>query len=236
MKIPFILKVKSINEKSIGNRRDGSYDGARELVLILARAKADALVSSLNQFNNDNVQRDQLDDDDDGRRQQSIQQASDVMDKNCMVLPTNHNTNGWVVLTADQVVTHNNKILEKPKDVAQAKEYVQSYAVSNPSTVGAVILTHLPSGISVEGVDTANIRFRPSVAKSNLINRLLELNEPILSCAGGLMVEHELVKEHIEGIDGTEDSVMGLSKDLVLSLMEELGNKLKEDRDRKREV
>jgi len=238
MKIPFLLKVKSIDEKSIGDRRDGSYEGARELVLTLARAKADALVSSLTEFSNENMQRD-----DDGQLEQSNQQASDFMDKNCMALPTSHNINGWVILTADQVVTHDNKILEKPKDIAQAKEYVQSYAVSNPSTVGAVVLTHIPSGICVEGVDTAQIRFKPSVANggeyhdgSDLISRLLELNEPVLSCAGGLMVEHELVKKHIEGIDGTEDSVMGLSKDLVLSLMEELGNKLREDRIKKREI
>jgi len=246
MKIPFLLKVKSINEKSIGNRRDGSYDGARELVLTLARAKADALISSLNQRNNEDMQRDQPDDDDDDgdeRRRRLDQQALDVMDKNCMVLPTKHDNSGWILLTADQVVTHENKILEKPKDVAQAKEYVQSYAISPPSTVGAVILTHIPSGISVEGVDTAQIRFKPSIAEgrehpdgSDLIDRLLELNEPILSCAGGLMVEHKLVKEHIEGIDGTEDSVMGLSKDLVFSLMDELGNKLREDTGTNRDI
>lgn len=236
MKIPFLLKVKSINERSIGNRRNGSVDGAKELVLTLARAKADALISSLNQRNNEEMQSDQPYDSGNERQQRSNQHASDVMDKNCMVLPTKHDNKGWVILTADQVVTHENKILEKPRDVAQAKTYVQSYAISPPSTVGAVVLTHIPSGISVEGVDTAQIRFKPSVAEgrehpdgSDLVNRLLELNEPILSCAGGLMVEHELVKEHIEGIDGTEDSVMGLSKDLVLSLMVELGNKLRKD-------
>ena len=40
------------------------------------------------------------------------------------------------------------------------------------------------------------------------------------------MVEHPLVKEHIDVIDGTEDSVMGLSKDLVLRLLGELKDRL----------
>ena len=40
------------------------------------------------------------------------------------------------------------------------------------------------------------------------------------------MIEHPLVKEHVERIDGTEDSVMGLSKALVEQLMEELSQKL----------
>ncbi len=34
------------------------------------------------------------------------------------------------------------------------------------------------------------------------------------------------MKEFIVGIDGTEDSVMGLSKELVLKLLEELKEKL----------
>jgi septum formation protein len=42
------------------------------------------------------------------------------------------------------------------------------------------------------------------------------------------MVEHPLVREHVERIDGTEDSVMGLSKDLVLQLLQEMRVKLKE--------
>ena len=42
------------------------------------------------------------------------------------------------------------------------------------------------------------------------------------------MVEHALVKQHIERIDGTEDSVMGLSKDLVWKLLDEMRVKLSE--------
>ncbi|KAK9916784.1 hypothetical protein WJX75_006979 [Coccomyxa subellipsoidea] len=38
----------------------------------------------------------------------------------------------------------------------------------------------------------------------------------IFRCAGGLMIEHPLVEPLITSIQGTKDSVMGLSKKLVL--------------------
>lgn len=44
-----------------------------------------------------------------------------------------------------------------------------------------------------------------------------------MHCAGGLMVEHELVSPYVMKIDGTMDSVMGLSKPLVLKLLDRLG-------------
>lgn len=44
----------------------------------------------------------------------------------------------------------------------------------------------------------------------------------VLQCAGGLMVEHVLVQPYITKIDGTIDSVMGLSKSLVDKLLEQI--------------
>jgi septum formation protein len=44
----------------------------------------------------------------------------------------------------------------------------------------------------------------------------------VLNCAGGLMVEHPLVLPFRRKIEGTEESVMGLSVELLHSLLEEL--------------
>jgi septum formation protein len=133
----------------------------------------------------------------------------------------------YLVLTGDQVVVHDGKILEKPSSIDEAKVYCAGYGSSPPSTVGSCVITHVPSGLQVSGVDAATIYFRPTIANSNLVDRLLEEGAPILDCAGGLMIEHELVREHLDRIDGTEDSVMGLSKDLVKRLLEELRIKMK---------
>lgn len=47
----------------------------------------------------------------------------------------------------------------------------------------------------------------------------------MLQCAGGLMVEHSLVQPFVTNIEGTIDSVMGLSKPLVLSLLERMAGR-----------
>ena len=49
MNIPFLLKVKPIDEYGIGNREDASH--AKELVLTLAKSKADALIQGLLETN-----------------------------------------------------------------------------------------------------------------------------------------------------------------------------------------
>lgn len=44
----------------------------------------------------------------------------------------------------------------------------------------------------------------------------------VLHCAGGLMVEHVLIQPYITKINGSIDSVMGLSKTLVDKLLEQI--------------
>lgn len=198
MGVPFSKFVRPIDEKALGDRSENAPP--RELVLLLGNAKMDRLVQEL--------------------------QENDPQD-----LPDSQ-TEGWVVLTGDQVVTCGGKILEKPESEQEAKEFVASYAQNPPSTVGSCVLYHHPSGIRVEGVDTATIHFNAESlgngGSDKLIDTLIEQGEPVMSCAGGLMVEHPLTKHHIDRIDGTEDSVMGLSKDLVLRLLQELADKLAE--------
>ena len=176
---------------------DRSNDEPADLVLTLAKAKMDHLVAEIQGGN--------CDDD----------------------LPEREGdaSNEWIVLTGDQVVTHGGRILEKPESVEEAKAFVAGYAEQPCSTVGSCVLTHLPSGIQVRGVDTATIHFKQTIDGS-LVDKLLLEGAPILSCAGGLMIEHPLVREHIENIEGTEDSVMGLSKDLVIRLLDELRRSL----------
>ena len=220
MQIPFHILVRPIDEKSIGDRSNS--DRPDDLVLMVARAKMDHLVGM--------ISRGECDED------LPITSASST--------PTdNSDEPGWVILTGDQVITCANQILEKPTSIEEAKRFIQMYATNPPSTVGSVVLTHYPSGITVEGTDRATIYFKETVCETipvaspipdgatlttemDLVDRLLKEDAPILSCAGGLMIEHPLVREHIERIDGTEDSVMGLSKALVIKLLGELKTKL----------
>ena len=216
MGIEYILKVRPIDEKGIGDRSIGS--DPKLLVSTLAKAKGDYLIQGLLDpkiVNGNTIM----------EEENNIHLGGILLHEK-FDLSYYKEGDECIVLTADQVVTHANRILEKPNDITEAKTFVERYADSPPATVGAVVLTHLPSMIQVSGVDTATIHFKESIKGCDLIERLLEEDAPILDCAGGLMVEHPLVKEHISRIDGTEDSVMGLSKDLVLSLLKSLKEKL----------
>jgi septum formation protein len=199
MNVNYHIVVRPIDEQGIGDRLQ---DAPADLVRTLAQAKMDHLVREIQAGNC----RDDL--------------PSTTTDDDATV-------KSWVILTGDQVVTCNGAILEKPESIEQARDFVARYAHHPPSTVCSCVLTHLPSGVTVAGVDTATINFKKTIP-ADLIDQLLKDDAPILSCAGGLMVEHPLVKDCIEDIDGTEDSVMGLSKDLVLRLMQELSDALKE--------
>jgi septum formation protein len=202
MNVNYHIVVRAIDEQGLGDRE---RDAPADLVRTLAQAKMDHLVREI--------------------------QAGNCRDD--LPIPTDTyvddatGAKSWIVLTGDQVVTCNGEILEKPESIEQARDFVARYAHHAPSTVGSCVLTHLPSGVSVSGVDTATINFLKTIP-ADLVDRLVQDDQPVLSCAGGLMVEHPLVKEYIQSIDGTEDSVMGLSKDLVLQLLKELSEKLKE--------
>jgi len=120
------------------------------------------------------------------------------------------------LLAGDQVVVHKSKILEKPANKIEAEDFIRSYSNNVCKTVGSVILVDISSGKMVEGVDCAEVHFKdiPDQIVHALVN-----DEMCLNCAGGLMVEHPLIQQYIDRVDGTIDSVMGLSKELVLRLL-----------------
>ena len=230
MDIPFLVRVRPIDEKSLGDRCEGSSPD--KLVRMLANAKADAFLHDLPE-----AQRNILDDGEPKIISNDEQNDSDdkESEKRQPVLPSPVSPGGYIILAADQVVSHRNHILEKPRSLDEARSFVKGYADSPPSTVGAICLLHLPSRERVEGVHSATIHFSKGVAGGgvgdDLISRLVAAGAPVQDCAGGLMVEHPLVREFIVGIDGTEDSVMGLSKKLVWDLLAELREKITKTKD-----
>eukprot|EP00890_Picochlorum_soloecismus_P001758 jgi/Picsp_1/2583/NSC_00814-R1_maf-like protein len=120
------------------------------------------------------------------------------------------------LLTCDQVVVHENNILEKPETAEEARRFIDGYGRSPASTVGSVVCTNLESGERVETVDVATILFRPIPKET--VDALVEEGE-IFWCAGGLMVEHPLVVPHVVDMEGGIDSVMGLKKESVVRLV-----------------
>jgi predicted house-cleaning NTP pyrophosphatase (Maf/HAM1 superfamily) len=128
-----------------------------------------------------------------------------------------------LLITCDQVVVHEGRILEKPEDASEARAFIRGYARSPAQTVGSVLCTRLGPGGAEEAragaVENCTILMDPLPAES--VDALIEEGE-VLWCAGGLMVEHALVRPHVRGIEGGgEDSVMGLGQEAVMRVVVE---------------
>ena len=195
MGIDYHILVRPIDEREIGSR---DTDRPEALVLAVAQAKMTHLLQEITAGRCDNDLPPQNSDDGDS------------------------NIGEWIVFTADQVVTCQGRILEKPDNITQAKEFVTQYGKHPCSTVGCVVLTHLPSRTCISGIHTATVHFLPSLTEevaSNMIDTLIASKEPVLSCAGGLMIEHPLTQQYVDRIEGSMDSVMGLCPETVQRLL-----------------
>lgn len=122
---------------------------------------------------------------------------------------------GRVLLTGDQVVAFRGEIREKPRDLAQAREFLASYAATPVDFVGALCLHDIGTGRRVVAVHAAHVHFAPTIAE-------VEADEAMLACAGGIMVEHPRVAPHVKHVEGGMDSVMGLSTKLLCELLQQL--------------
>ena len=123
------------------------------------------------------------------------------------------------LIACDQVVVCDGEICEKPESKEEATERWRAYRTHHPSTVGSILVTHMPSGRQKLAVDKAVIKIKPLSDED--IQALVDEGE-IMYCAGGLMVEHPLVAPNVTQIEGGIDSVLGLGmatvEDLILSV------------------
>lgn len=162
-----------IDERSIGDRTQSKH--AKDLVLALANAKADAIL---------------------------------------MTLP--EQMKGRLLLTADQVVVCNDRILEKPSNEFEARQYIKDYGKYSCMTIGSIAITNTKTLQREIGVDSVLIYLDD--IPNDIIDKLVQEGE-IMHCAGGLMIEHNLIQPYIKKVDGSMDSIMGLSMELFDSLI-----------------
>lgn len=124
-----------------------------------------------------------------------------------------------ILITFDQVVMWNDEIREKPEDEEEAREFLRGYSSHQAKTVTAVVVTNTATGERREGVDVAKIFF--SGIPESIIDKLIDGGD-IFSCAGGFSIENPILKNYIEKIEGSTDSVIGLPKELTERLIKEV--------------
>jgi septum formation protein len=122
------------------------------------------------------------------------------------------------LITCDQVVVHEGRILEKPETADEARAMIRGYTRDAPaSTVGAVVVTRLPEGERHEALEVCVIRMEPLPEED--VEALVAEGE-VMWCAGGLMVEHERVAPRVVEIEGGgDDAVRGLGRATVARLL-----------------
>lgn len=167
----FEVMVSDIDERAI--RHDDFY----ELPLLLARAKAEALLPKIKE-------------------------------------PA-------LLITADQVVVWNNKLREKPRDVAEARHYLLTFSESEhpAECVNGIVVTNTGTGKSLAERETSKVYF--GKIPQETIERLLK-EGIVLQKAGGFDIKNPILKPFISDIEGTLESALGLPMDIVERCMKEL--------------
>ncbi|KAG6508716.1 hypothetical protein ZIOFF_034096 [Zingiber officinale] len=181
----FDVMTADIDEKSI--RRENPD----ELVMVLAEAKADAIISRMN--------------------------VEGLIEK--IEEPTLLITSDICYVGIDlEVVVHKGIIREKPSSKEEARQFLKGYSGGHVSTVGSVLVTNLKTGRRFGGLDKAEVYFHdiPDEIIENLIDEGVVFN-----VAGGLLLEHPYILPFVESVIGATDSVMGLAKGLTHNLIRE---------------
>ena len=129
-------------------------------------------------------------------------------------------TEGCIVVTADQRVLFRDKNLSNCRSREEAGELLKSYSGSDVKVVNALVLTHFPTGIQVQGDNSSTVHWQR--LPSPIVLQAVEGSDSVLNCAGALIVEDPLMFRLIDRLDGTVDSVFGLPVQLLCSLLTKL--------------
>ncbi|KAB1220634.1 hypothetical protein CJ030_MR3G009416 [Morella rubra] len=200
----FTILTADIDEKGIRKEKP------EDLVMALAEAKADAVISKLHTVNNQ-VRGDE----------QTILISADTAEAILQRLPIGDyvkDAEPTLLLTCDQVVVYEGAVREKPSSKEEARQFLKDYSGGHAATVGSVLVTNLKTGFRKGEWDRVEIYFQE--IPDEIIEKVVE-EGIVLNVAGGLIIEHPLILPFVKQVVGTTDSVMGLPKALTEKLMRE---------------
>ncbi|MCR4261084.1 MAG: Maf family protein [Candidatus Colwellbacteria bacterium] len=124
-----------------------------------------------------------------------------------------------ILITADQVISWNGTIREKPENEKEAREFLRTYYLAPAMIVNGVVVTNTATGKQVLGNDSTKVIF--AEIPKDAINRILA-ESSVLEWAGGFAIENPLFKPYIEDIEGVAGSSRGLPEALTKKLIEEV--------------
>jgi septum formation protein len=123
-----------------------------------------------------------------------------------------------LLITADQVVVWNGRILEKPENAREAREFLKGYAKHPAQPVNATVVTNTKTGKQTGENNINAVYFRPF--PSEVVEQLIQ-EKNIFSQAGAFSLEDPLVVPYVDHIEGTLDSIEGLPMEILERLLKE---------------
>lgn len=125
---------------------------------------------------------------------------------------------GVLLITSDQVVLCNGKILEKPENEEEVRYFMNLHALHPSETITSVVVTNTNTGKRYFGTDIAKIWF--DNFPDDVIDEYILSGDPFLH-AGGFDHEHPLIRPYVLIIDGGAESISGLPKNMTEKLLKQ---------------
>ncbi|KOM49165.1 hypothetical protein LR48_Vigan07g286900 [Vigna angularis] len=181
----FTLMTADIDEKSIRK------ETPEELVMALAEAKANAIISKLQSTSNQ-----------ERVVEPTILIAADTAEAILQRLPVDDylkDAEPTLLITSDQVVVYEGVIREKPTSKEEARQFLKDYSGRHAATVGSVLVTNLKTGFRKGDSDRVEIYFNeiPDEIIEKLVDEGITLN-----VAGGLIIEHPSILPFVKEVVG----------------------------------
>ena len=123
-----------------------------------------------------------------------------------------------LLITSDQVVYCNQQIIEKPESIEEAKYFLDLFTRYPTQAITAILVTNTANKQQFSGVDIAQITIAPIPA--DIIDSLVK-QDYIKHCAGGFSIDDPLFIPYIKDITGEADSIRGLPKSLLNTLLQQ---------------
>ncbi|KAI9187602.1 hypothetical protein H9P43_001992 [Blastocladiella emersonii ATCC 22665] len=123
-----------------------------------------------------------------------------------------------LLITSDQVIVNNGEIREKPESPEQAKAYLTSYAKHPAEAVNGIVVTDVKTGRRVARVEIGVQHWR--AIPEHVMDAVIAKGE-IMHCAGGFMIDDELLQPYLAERIGDEDTIIGMPLQCTRELLEE---------------
>ena len=127
--------------------------------------------------------------------------------------------NETILITCDQIVLCNEKILEKPESIEEAYSFFKSYSDNHIKIINGIVIKHYPSDYQISNIDVSTIYFN-KISEEDI--QKIITNKDIYSSAGAIIIEDNLVYSSIKTIEGSISSIMGLNYELLINMINEM--------------